>query len=99
MVEASSESLAIKLKIFQDLDQLTMPETILTSNTYYFSISKIVSVTQKRDKVIGMHFMNPITVMKLVEVISGNPTSDEMINTFMNLAKTWALLFSYKMIF
>ena len=88
VVEAASETLAIKLKIFQDLDRFTMPETILASNTSSISITKIASVTQKPDKVIGMHFMNPVPVMKLVEVIRGYATSDEMTNTIMDLTKT-----------
>ena len=88
VVEAASETLAIKLNIFQDLDRFTMPETILASNTSSISITKIASVTQKPDKVIGMHFMNPVPVMKLVEVIRGYATSDEMTNTIMDLTKT-----------
>ncbi|WP_225870916.1 3-hydroxybutyryl-CoA dehydrogenase [Pedobacter cryophilus] len=88
VVEAASENLAIKLKIFQDLDRFTMPETILASNTSSISITKIASVTQKPDKVIGMHFMNPVPVMKLVEVIRGYATSDEITNTIMDLSKT-----------
>jgi 3-hydroxybutyryl-CoA dehydrogenase len=88
VVEAASETLAIKLKIFQDLDRFTRPETILASNTSSISITKIASVTQKPDKVIGMHFMNPVPVMKLVEVIRGYATSDEMTNTIMDLTKT-----------
>ena len=88
VVEAASENLAIKLKIFQDLDRFTMPETILASNTSSISVTKIASVTQKPDKVIGMHFMNPVPVMKLIEVIRGYATSDEVTNTIMDLSKT-----------
>ena len=70
VVEAASENLTVKLKIFKDLDRLTKPETILASNTSSISITQIASVTQKPEKVIGMHFMNPVPVMKLVEIIN-----------------------------
>lgn len=87
VVEAASETLAIKLKIFQDLDRFTMPETILASNTSSISITKIASVTQKPDKVIGMHFMNPVPIMKLVEIIRGYNTSDAVTQTIMQLSE------------
>jgi len=87
VVEAASEDLAIKLKIFKDLDRLTKPETILASNTSSISITKIASVTQKPDKVIGMHFMNPVPIMKLVEVINGYATSSAVTQSIMDLAK------------
>jgi 3-hydroxybutyryl-CoA dehydrogenase len=88
VIEAATENIALKLKIFKDLDAFTQPETILASNTSSISITKIASVTQKPDKVIGMHFMNPVPVMKLVEVIRGYATSDEVTETIMELSKT-----------
>ena len=87
VIEAASENIDIKLKIFKDLDEFTTPETILASNTSSISITKIASVTQKPDKVIGMHFMNPVPVMKLVEVIRGYATSDEVTESIMELSK------------
>jgi 3-hydroxybutyryl-CoA dehydrogenase len=88
VVEAASENLAVKLKIFEDLDRFTKSETILASNTSSISITKIASVTKKPDKVIGMHFMNPVPIMKLVEIIRGYETSDEVTQTIMDLSKT-----------
>jgi len=88
VIEVASENIDIKLKIFKELDQFTKPECILASNTSSISITKIASVTQKPDKVIGMHFMNPVPVMKLVEVIRGYATSDEVTNSIMELSKT-----------
>ncbi len=76
-VEAATENLDIKLKIFEDLDRITRPEAILASNTSSISITKIGKVTGRPDKVIGMHFMNPVPVMKLVEIVRGLQTSDE----------------------
>ena len=87
VIEAASENIDIKLKIFKDLDEFSKPETILASNTSSISITKIASVTQKPDKVIGMHFMNPVPVMKLVEVIRGYATSDEVTESIMELSK------------
>jgi len=87
VIEAASENIDIKLKIFKDLDEFTKPETILASNTSSISITKIASVTQKPDKVIGMHFMNPVPIMKLVEVIRGYATSDEVTESIMDLSK------------
>jgi 3-hydroxybutyryl-CoA dehydrogenase len=78
VVEAATENVDLKLKIFRDLDEFTSPNCILASNTSSISITKIASVTKKADKVIGMHFMNPVPVMKLVEVIRGYSTSDEV---------------------
>ena len=69
VVEAATENIDLKLKIFADLDKLTSPEVILATNTSSISITKIASVTGRADKVIGMHFMNPVPVMKLVEII------------------------------
>ncbi len=77
VVEAASEDFAIKKKIFEELDRVTAPETILSSNTSSISITKIAAVTGRPDKVIGMHFFNPVPLMKLVEVIRGIATSDE----------------------
>lgn len=77
VVEAATENAELKLKIFTELDSCTKPECILASNTSSISITKIASVTKRSDKVIGMHFMNPVPVMKLVEVIRGYNTSDE----------------------
>ncbi|WP_449304949.1 3-hydroxybutyryl-CoA dehydrogenase [Pedobacter alpinus] len=85
VVEAASENIDIKLKIFKDLDQLTSPNCMLASNTSSISITKIASVTQKPDKVIGMHFMNPVPIMKLVEVINGYATSSETSEKIMKL--------------
>ncbi|MEY3343917.1 MAG: hypothetical protein RL090_1601 [Bacteroidota bacterium] len=81
VVEAATENLNIKLDIFRELDQTCDPHTILASNTSSISITKIASVTKRGDKVIGMHFMNPVPVMKLVEVIRGYSTSDEVTKT------------------
>lgn len=77
VVEAATENLDLKLKIFKELDQVTSPECILCSNTSSISITQIASVTRKPHKVAGMHFMNPVPVMKLVEGIRGLQTSDE----------------------
>ena len=85
VIEAATENLETKLNIFKDLDKYCKPETILASNTSSISITKIASVTGRADKVIGMHFMNPVPVMKLVEVIRGYSTSDEVTRTIMDL--------------
>ncbi|HKY26795.1 MAG TPA: 3-hydroxybutyryl-CoA dehydrogenase [Pyrinomonadaceae bacterium] len=77
IVEAVTEHLKIKTEVFKTLDQITSPETILASNTSSISITKLGAATSRPDKVIGMHFMNPVPVMKLVEVIRGLATSDE----------------------
>jgi len=76
VVEAATEDLKIKSEIFRSLDQVTKPGAILASNTSSISITKLGAVTRRPDKVIGMHFMNPVPVMKLVEVIRGAATSD-----------------------
>ncbi|RZL99315.1 MAG: 3-hydroxybutyryl-CoA dehydrogenase, partial [Pedobacter sp.] len=86
IVEAASENLELKLKIFRDLDSFASPDAILASNTSSISITKIASVTKRADKVIGMHFMNPVPVMKLVEVIRGYGTSDETTSTVMEIS-------------
>jgi 3-hydroxybutyryl-CoA dehydrogenase len=77
VVEAASEVEEIKFKIFSQLDEICPPHAILASNTSSIPIGRIASRTRRPDKVIGMHFMNPVPVMKLVEVIRGLPTSDE----------------------
>lgn len=87
IVEAATENIELKLKIFKDLDQFAKPEAILASNTSSISITHIAAVTNRGDKVIGMHFMNPVPVMKLVEVIRGYATSDETTNQVMELSK------------
>ena len=86
VIEAATENLTIKLEIFKNLDQFCKPEAILASNTSSISIGKIASVTQRADRVIGMHFMNPVPVMKLVEVIRGYSTSDKVTDKIMKLA-------------
>ncbi len=87
VVEAATENLELKLSIFRDLDKYTEAETVLASNTSSISITKIASVTSKPDKVIGMHFMNPVPLMKLVEIIRGYSTSDEVTKTIVDLSK------------
>lgn len=87
VVEAATENIELKLKIFRDLDELAAPNTILASNTSSISITKIASVTKRSDKVIGMHFMNPVPVMKLVEIINGYNTSKEVTDTIFNKSK------------
>jgi 3-hydroxybutyryl-CoA dehydrogenase len=87
VVEAATENVEIKLNIFRDLDKLCGPNTILASNTSSISITKIGAVTKRPDKVIGMHFMNPVPVMKLVEVIRGYSTSDEVCSLIMETSK------------
>ena len=77
IVEAATENFDIKKQIFEQLDQITKSETILATNTSSISITKIAAVTKRPDKVIGMHFFNPVPLMKLVEVIRGIATSDE----------------------
>jgi 3-hydroxybutyryl-CoA dehydrogenase len=77
VIEAVTENLEVKTEVFTALDRVTPPETILASNTSSISITKLGAVTKRPDKVIGMHFMNPVPVMKLVEVIRGLATSDE----------------------
>ncbi|MGC6469663.1 MAG: 3-hydroxybutyryl-CoA dehydrogenase [Flavobacteriales bacterium] len=88
VVEAATENMDIKLKIFKQLDELCDNHTILGSNTSSISITKIASATERQDKVIGMHFMNPVPIMKLVEVIRGYATSDEVTAKIMEVSKT-----------
>jgi 3-hydroxybutyryl-CoA dehydrogenase len=86
IVEAATERLEIKAEIFRDLDRLMKPEVILASNTSSISITKIGALTKRPDKVIGMHFFNPVPVMKLVEVIRGLATSQATFETVRDLA-------------
>ena len=86
VVEAATENEALKLKIFEDLDGFCNPEVILSSNTSSISITKIAGVTKRPGKVIGMHFMNPVPIMKLVEIINGLATEDETTRTTLDLA-------------
>src|SRR5436190_2692101 len=76
VVEAVTEDLGVKTEVFRSLDEITQPATILASNTSSISITKLAAATRRPDKVIGMHFMNPVPVMKLIEVIRGIATSD-----------------------
>ena len=87
VVEAATENVELKLNIFKSLDTATKPEVILASNTSSISITKIAAATSRPDKVIGMHFMNPVPIMKLVEIIRGYSTSDEVTNNIMELSK------------
>lgn len=86
IIEAASENLGTKLQIFKNLSDFSLPHTILASNTSSISITKIGSATIKPEKVIGMHFMNPVPIMKLVEVIKGYATSDEVTKEIMQLS-------------
>jgi 3-hydroxybutyryl-CoA dehydrogenase len=86
VVEAASEKLEVKSELFRDLDRICRPEVILASNTSSISITKLGAVTSRADKVIGMHFFNPVPVMKLVEIERGLATSDETFQTVRNLA-------------
>ena len=87
VVEAATENVELKLNIFRDLDRDCKPETILASNTSSISITNIAAVTNRPDRVIGMHFMNPVPVMKLVEVIRGYATSDQVTTEIMELSR------------
>jgi 3-hydroxybutyryl-CoA dehydrogenase len=87
VVEAATENKDLKLKIFSELDEICAPHVILASNTSSISITKIASATNRPDKVIGMHFMNPVPIMKLVEVIRGRQTSDEVTEKVMQCSR------------
>lgn len=87
VIEAASENIEVKLKLFKQLDEICSSNTILASNTSSISITQIASVTKRPDKVIGMHFMNPVPVMKLVEVIRGYSTSNEVCSLIMETSK------------
>ena len=86
VVEAATENMDVKLKIFSQLDEVCDENVILASNTSSISITKIASVTNRADKIIGMHFMNPVPVMKLVEIIRGYATSDDVTDQIMQLS-------------
>lgn len=88
IVEAATENIDLKLKIFQQMDELAPQNCILATNTSSISITKIASVTNRPEKVIGMHFMNPVPIMKLVEIIKGYSTSKETFDEIFNLSKT-----------
>ncbi len=87
VVEAATENIDLKCKIFRDLDTFCDQNTILSTNTSSISITKIAAQTKRPDKIIGMHFMNPVPVMKLVEVIRGYATSDEVTKTVFDLSR------------
>jgi 3-hydroxybutyryl-CoA dehydrogenase len=87
VVEAATENVELKLKIFRDMDELAPAHAILSTNTSSISITRIAAHTKRPDKVIGMHFMNPVPVMKLVEVIRGYATSDEVTRQVMDMSK------------
>ena len=87
VVEAATENIDLKLKIFKNLDEVTADNVILATNTSSISITEIAAVTNRPDKVIGMHFMNPVPIMKLVEIIRGYSTSDEVTNLIMETSK------------
>ena len=87
VIEAIVENLELKAEIFRELDRLTAPRTILASNTSSISITRLGAVTKRPEKVIGMHFMNPVPLMALVEVIRGQATSDLTTRTTVDLAK------------
>jgi len=88
VVEAATEKLEIKTQIFRDLDQILKPKVILSSNTSSISITKLAALTKRPDRVIGMHFFNPVPVMKLVEIIRGLATSQATFEAVRDLAKS-----------
>ena len=88
IVEAATENIDLKLKIFRQMDELAPENCILATNTSSISITKIASVTQRPEKVIGMHFMNPVPIMKLVEIIKGYSTSKETFDAVYEMSKT-----------
>ncbi len=88
VVEAATENVDLKLKIFKQLDDVCSKDTILASNTSSISITQIAATTSRPDKVIGMHFMNPVPIMKLVEIIRGYSTSDEVTKSIMDMSVT-----------
>jgi len=87
VIEAATENTELKLQLFEQADKLSPKEAILATNTSSISISKIAAVTNREDKVIGMHFMNPVPMMKLVEVINGYATKKEITDTIVELSK------------
>ena len=88
IVEAATENIDLKLKIFRQMDELAPENCILATNTSSISITKIASVTQRPEKVIGMHFMNPVPIMKLVEIIKGYSTTKETFDSVYEMSKT-----------
>ncbi|KIA83286.1 3-hydroxybutyryl-CoA dehydrogenase [Kaistella solincola] len=88
IVEAATENIDLKLKIFKQMDELAPQNCILATNTSSISITKIASVTSRPEKVIGMHFMNPVPIMKLVEIIKGYSTSKETFEEIFEMSKT-----------
>lgn len=88
VIEAASENPELKLRLFGDLDELARPEVILASNTSSISLTKIGAATQRPNKVVGMHFFNPVPLMRLVEIIRGLATSDETTQTALEVART-----------
>ena len=86
VIEAATENMDIKLNIFKELDNVCKPETILASNTSSISINKIATTTKRPEKVIGMHFMNPVPVMKLVEIVKGKETDDSITKRITDLS-------------
>jgi 3-hydroxybutyryl-CoA dehydrogenase len=88
VVEAATENIDLKLKIFKQLDEICDADTLLSTNTSSISITKIAAATKRPTQVIGMHFMNPVPVMKLVEVIRGYATSDEVTERVMQMSRT-----------
>ncbi|MCL4169344.1 UNVERIFIED_CONTAM: hypothetical protein GTU68_067360, partial [Idotea baltica] len=88
VVEAATENVDLKLNIFKQLDEFCGANAILATNTSSISITQIAATTNRPDKVIGMHFMNPVPIMKLVEIIRGYNTSDDTTHTIMELSKT-----------
>lgn len=88
VVEAATENMEIKLKIFKQLDEICQPSTILASNTSSISITKIAAATKRPESVIGMHFMNPVPLMKLVEIIRGYKTSDDCMKVIVDTTRT-----------
>jgi 3-hydroxybutyryl-CoA dehydrogenase len=87
VIEAATENVVLKAKIFKELDEVCDEETILATNTSSISITQIAGVTKRPEKVIGMHFMNPVPIMKLVEIIRGYNTADEVMNFTVDLSK------------
>ena len=87
VIEAATENVGLKIKIFKELDEETNQDCILATNTSSISITEIGAVTKRPDKVIGMHFMNPVPIMKLIEIIRGYSTSDEVTKLIMDLSK------------
>lgn len=88
IIEAATENMEAKKALFQELDELCKPETIIATNTSALSITEIAAATNRPDKIIGMHFFNPVPAMKLVEIVKGLTTSDETRETILELTRT-----------